>query len=47
MQELLAKFIQSFQRAISGEMDAMRASLGPFEVMLKDGRATGMLDEEV
>ena len=30
--DLLSRFIQSFQRAVSGEMDAMRATLGPFEV---------------
>ena len=46
MRELLARFIQSFQRAISAEMDAMRASLGPFEVALKEGRATEKLEED-
>ncbi|MFA6108457.1 MAG: DEAD/DEAH box helicase [Candidatus Latescibacterota bacterium] len=44
--DLLARFIQSFQRAIGAEMDAMRASLGPFEVVLGAGRAVGIAEEE-
>lgn len=44
--DLLARFIQSFQRAIGAEMDAMRASLGPFEVVLGTGRAAGVAEED-
>ena len=46
MQEILAKFIQSFQRAIGAEMDAMRASLGLFEVELSNGAAAGEHEED-
>jgi superfamily I DNA and/or RNA helicase len=39
MQVLLEKFINSFQKAITVEMEAMRQRLGPFEVPLADGKA--------
>ena len=39
MQILLKKFISSFQKAITVEMEAMRQRLGPFEVPLADGKA--------
>jgi AAA domain-containing protein len=38
MPDLLRKFVKSFQKAISAEMDAMRARLGPFEVFVSEGQ---------
>jgi hypothetical protein len=38
MAALLHKFIASFQKAITVEMDAMRQRMGPFEVPLADGK---------
>lgn len=43
MSALLERFIRTFQKAISAEMEAMRQQLGPFEVPLGKGRA---LDKE-
>lgn len=43
MSALLERFIRTFQKAISAEMEAMRQQLGPFEVPLGEGRA---LDKE-
>lgn len=40
---LLARFVSTFRRAIRGEMEAMRARLGPFEVVLGEGE---LLDAE-
>jgi hypothetical protein len=38
MHDLLKKFISSFQKAISVEMNAMRQRMGPFEVPLAQGK---------
>lgn len=38
MTDLLQRFVDSFERAISVEMEAMRQRLGPFEVPLGRGR---------
>lgn len=38
---LLARFVETFRKAIRLEMDAMRERLGPFEVVLGGGRAVG------
>ena len=35
--DLLDHFLQTFQKAISVEMEAMRAALGPFEIGLTNG----------
>lgn len=39
MQPSLNRFIRTFQKAISSEMEAMRRRLGPFEALLDEGKA--------
>lgn len=46
MQTLLKKFITSFQKAITVEMEAMRQRLGPFEVPLTGGKALKDREDE-
>jgi hypothetical protein len=43
MKELLARFVAAFQRGIDGEVAAMRASAGAFEVTLSDGVDLGAM----
>ncbi len=43
---LLDRFIRSFQKAISTEMDTMRQRLGPFEVPLGHGRSLDLAEGE-
>lgn len=45
-QTLLKRFITSFQKAITTEMEAMRQRLGPFEVPLSAGTVVDMGDNE-
>ncbi len=46
MQPLLRRFIDSFEKAITAEMDAMRRQLGPFEVALAGGKALDSAEED-
>jgi hypothetical protein len=46
MPSLLERFIRTFQKAITAEMEAMRQRLGPFEVPLSHGRKLDFANNE-
>ena len=46
MPSLLERFIRTFQKAITAEMEAMRGRLGPFEVPLGHGRKLDLANNE-